>query len=95
MARHRRPSAAPSATVAGAGELELPEHLAVCIIDDWLDPTPAYSDWEPDMVAWGRWRRARRAWCEENGVDYGSLPHSCPRWRANAGRRPPTTARKT
>lgn len=86
MARRRQPPVAPSAAVAGATDLELPEHLAVCIIDDWLDPTPAYSGWEPDMTAWGRWRRARRSWCEENGVDYDSLPHSRPRWRDGRNR---------
>jgi hypothetical protein len=66
MARRRR-----DPTVDPVDELEalgLPEVLRRCFAEDWVgvgEPAPPWMDgaqWEL-IVAWGRWRDARRAWC--------------------------------
>jgi hypothetical protein len=78
-------------------ELQLPEHLRVCWVEDWASPDE-YSPYAEDPVsgraltAWRRCKDARKAWYAEHGMSpldgrsrYPALP--APRWRRWASER--------
>ena len=77
----RRPAPAPDPGV-------LPDDLAGCVIDDWLEPgelptgrLSADESERLEILAWGRFRRAFAAWHEEAGVPR-PYPVPRPRWRS-------------
>lgn len=76
---------------------EVPEHLRVCYVEDWAEPddAPACRNAAPHdeqecrtmgwaLVAWQRWKAARREWADTHGVDLVDVPGMAgcaPRWR--------------
>ena len=83
MARRLRP---PTPTPTHS----VPPELERCVADDWLDESDRPDEWpswmldgEPvedrlTMLAWRRWRAARRTWSAEH-PDV-PVPVSRPRW---------------
>lgn len=77
MAR-RRPAAVPSTE-------PVPDHLARFVEEDWVapgevpphlpttvnggPPTADYIAEEREILAWGRWRRAKRRWLAEHPAE--------------------------
>lgn len=74
---------------------EVPEHLRVCFVEDWVKPGEQMPQWAVDggdswefwasIAANRRWRRALHAWFDEQGISRreGSrlVASHRPRWR--------------